>query len=163
MIMFTQVEAFTRVSPARFTYMNFDAVRDRGIELSLETRLTPALTAFANYSWQDDPKPTGFSISELNLPPSHRVNAGVGFSRGRYFGSLSGSFVDNAFWQDWDPRFVGPTAAYSTLDGGFGIRSADGTMTVAARGTNLFNKSVHEHVFGDLITRAITGEVIFRF
>ena len=36
-------------------------------------------------------------------------------------------------------------------------------MTVAARGTNLFNKSVQEHVFGDLITRAITGEVIFRF
>jgi outer membrane receptor protein involved in Fe transport len=163
MIMFTQAEAFTSVSPARFTYMNFDAVRDRGLELSLETRVTPALTAFANYSWQDDPEPTGFSVSELNLPPSHRVNAGVGFSRGRYFGSLSGSFVDNAFWQDWDPRFVGPTAAYSTLDGGFGVRSADGTMTVAARATNLFNKSVHEHVFGDLITRAITGEVIFRF
>ena len=163
MIMFTQAEAFTSVSPARFTYMNFDAVKDRGLELSLETRVTPALTAFANYSWQDDPEPTGFSVSELNLPPSHRVNAGVGFSRGRYFGSLSGSFVDNAFWQDWDPRFVGPTAAYSTLDGGFGVRSADGTMTVAARATNLFNKSVHEHVFGDLITRAITGEVIFRF
>jgi outer membrane receptor protein involved in Fe transport len=163
MIMFTQSEAFTRLSPARFTYMNFDAVRDRGLELSLDTRLTPALTAFANYSWQDDPRPTGFSVSELNLPPSHRINAGVGFTHGRYFGSLSGSFVDNAFWQDWDPRFVGPTVAYSTLDGGFGVRSADGTMTVAARGTNLFNRPVQEHVFGDLITRAITGEVTFRF
>ena len=80
MILFTQAEAFTRVTPARFTYLNFDAVRDRGLELSLDTRLTPSVTAFANYSWQDDPKPTGFSVSELNMPPSHRVNAGVGFT-----------------------------------------------------------------------------------
>ena len=105
MIMFTQAEAFTPGSPARFTYRNFDAVRDRGLELSVDTRLTPAVTVFANYSWQEDPEPTGFSVSELNLPPSHRVNAGVGFTGRRYFGSLSGRFVDSAFWQDWDPRY----------------------------------------------------------
>ena len=84
-------------------------------------------------------------------------------TRGRYFGSLSGSFVDNAFWQDWDPRFVGATPSYSTLDGGFGVHSADDAMTVAVRAKNLLNTAVKEHVFGDLITRTVTGEVIFRF
>jgi outer membrane receptor protein involved in Fe transport len=163
MIQFAQTQPFTPATPARFTYLNFRSVRDRGLELSLETPVMPAVTVFANYSWQDDPKPTGFNVSELNLPPSHRVNAGIGFARGRYFGSLSGSFVDTAFWQDVDPRYVGPSDAYSTVDVGFGVRSTDGTMTVAVRGKNVFNETVQEHVFGDLIKRTITGEVIFRF
>ena len=34
------------------------------------------VSAFANYSWQAEPKPTGFDNSELNLPPTHRFNAG---------------------------------------------------------------------------------------
>ena len=163
MIQFAQTQAFTPTAPARFTYLNYERVRDRGLELSFDTSVTPSVTFFANYSWQDDPKPTGFNVSDLNLPPSHRVNAGVGFARGRYFGSLSGSFVDTAFWQDVDPRYVGPTDAYSTMDGGFGVRSTDGTMTVAVRGKNLFNETVQEHVFGDLLKRTIMGEVIFRF
>jgi outer membrane receptor for ferrienterochelin and colicin len=163
MILFTQAEAFTPVTPARFTYRNFDAVRDRGLELSFDTRVTSAVTLFANYSWQDDPEPTGFSVSELNLPPSHRINAGVGFTGRRYFGSLSGRFVDSAFWQDWDPRYVGTTPSYSTVDGGVGVRATDGTMTVAVRGRNLFNRNVQEHAFGDLIKRTVTGEVTFRF
>jgi outer membrane receptor protein involved in Fe transport len=163
MIQFAQTQAFTPTTPARFTYLNYERVRDRGLELSFDTSVTPSVTVFANYSWQDDPKPTGFSVSDLNLPPSHRVNAGISFARGRYLGSLSGSFVDAAFWQDVDPRYVGPSDAYSTVDGGFGVRSTDGTMTVAVRGKNLFNETVQEHVFGDLIKRMITGEVIFRF
>ena len=57
---------------------------------------------------------------------------------------------------------VGATP-YSTLDGGFGVHSADDAMTVAVRAKNLLNKAVQEHVFGDLITRTVTGEVIFRF
>jgi iron complex outermembrane receptor protein len=163
MIQFTQTAPFTPVAPAAFSYLNFPSISDRGLELSVDTRVTPAVTAFANYSWQDDPQPTGFDLSELNLPPTHRFNAGVGFTRGRYFGDLSGSFVDSAYWQDVDPRYVGFTEAYSTVDGGFGVRSTDGSMTVAVRGRNLFNKTVQEHVFGDLIKRTVTGEVTFRF
>jgi outer membrane receptor protein involved in Fe transport len=163
MIQFTQIASFTSDTPSRFTYRNFESIRDRGLELSIERSLTKTVSAFANYSWQDDPKPTGFDIAELNLQPAQRFNAGVGFTGVRYFGNLSGSFVDRAFWQDVDPRYVGFTDAYSTIDGGFGVRSTDGTMTVAVRGKNLFNKTLREHVFGDLIKRAVTGEVIFRF
>ena len=33
------------------------------------------------------------------------------------------------------------------------------TMTVAMRVTNLLNRTTQEHVFGDLIGRAVIGEV----
>ena len=149
--------------PSRFTYLNFDRISDRGLELSADVRLTTATSVFANYTWQADPKPTGFDISELNLPPTHRFNAGVTIARGRYFGTLSGSFVDAAFWQDVLPGYQGPTEAYTLVDGGFGVHSTDRTMTVAVRGTNLLDKPVQQHVFGDVIRRTVTGEVRFGF
>jgi outer membrane receptor protein involved in Fe transport len=116
-----------------------------------------------NYSWQADPKPTGFDVSELNMPPTHRVNAGVSVVHGRYFGSVSGSFVDSEFWQDVLPAYTGWTRPYTVLDAGFGVHSSDRMMTVAFRARNLFNKAIQEHFFGDLIKRTLIGEVSFRF
>src|SRR5712691_2315149 len=142
--------------PSRFTYLNFDHVTDRGLELSADVRITGAASAFANYSWQARPTPTGFDISELNLPPTHRFNAGVSVTRGRCFGNLWGSFVDSAFWQDVLPGYQGLTDAYTLVDGGFGVHSVDRTMTVAVRGKNLFNKPIQQHVFGDVIRRTVT-------
>jgi iron complex outermembrane receptor protein len=149
--------------PKRFTYLNFDLISDRGVELSADVRVTAGASAFANYTWQARPTPRGFDISELNLPPTHRVNAGITLTRGRYFGSLTGSFVDDAFWQDVVPPYHGPTDGYTLLDGGFGVRSTDSSMTVGVRGTNLLNTSVQQHVFGDVIRRTISGEVRFDF
>jgi outer membrane receptor protein involved in Fe transport len=147
--------------PSRFTYFNFDRITDRGLELSADVRVTAATAAFANYTWQADPEPRGFDISELNLPPTHRFNAGVNIARGRYFGTLLGSFVDAAFWQD--AGYPGRTDAYTLVDGGFGVHSSDRAMTVGVRGTNLLNKAVQQHVFGDVIRRTVIGEVRFRF
>ena len=149
--------------PSRFSYLNFERITDRGLELAGEVRVMPAVSVFANYSWQDQPVARGVDIGELNLPPRHRFNAGANAARGRYFGSLSGSFVDSAYWQDVLPAYTGTTAAYTVIDGSFGVRSADGLMTVTARSTNLLNKRVQQHAFGDVIRRAITGEVRFRF
>ena len=149
--------------PSQFTYLNFNNITDRGLELSADVRITRAASAFANYSWQARPTPTGFDISELNLPPTHRFNAGLSVTRGRTFGSLSGSFVDSAFWQDVLPGYQGPTDAYTLVDGGFGVHSVDRKMTVAFRGKNLFNRPVQQHVFGDVIRRTVTGEVRFEF
>jgi outer membrane receptor for ferrienterochelin and colicin len=147
--------------PSRFTYLNFDRITDRGLELSADVRVTAATAAFANYTWQADPEPRGFDISELNLPPTHRFNAGVNIARGRYFGTLLGSFVDAAFWQD--AGYPGRTSAYTLVDGGFGVHSSDRVMTVGVRGTNLLNKAVQQHIFGDVIRRTIIGEVRFQF
>ena len=121
------------------------------------------VSARANYSWQDEPEPRGFSASELNIPPRHRFNAAVSAARGRYFGSLSAGFVDSAFWQDVQPEYQGWTAAYTIVDGAFGVHSSDRLMTVTLRGNNLLNSRIQQHVFGDVIRRSITGEFRVRF
>jgi outer membrane receptor protein involved in Fe transport len=147
--------------PARFTYLNHQRISDHGMELSGELGVGAGLSAFANYTWQADPRASGFDISELNLPPTHRVNVGLSVTHGRYFASLSSSFVDRQFWED--VGVTGTTPAYALVDGGFGVQSTDGTMAVAVRATNIFNKPVQQHVFGDVIRRTVTGEVRFGF
>jgi hypothetical protein len=150
--------------PSAFSYRNFDRIRDSGLELSIDARAGAHTTAFANYSWQASPRPEGFDVSELNLPPAHRFNAGAVVARGRYSGSVTANMVGSAFWQDvLDARLHGRTAAYALFNGAFAVRSPDGSMSVAVRGTNLRNERVQQHVFGDVISRTITGEVHFSF
>jgi outer membrane receptor protein involved in Fe transport len=159
-----ELNASGRGLPAQWSYRNFDRIADRGVEVSLDTRITQSLTAFANYSWQDDPVPRGFDISELNLPPTHRVNAGLSYAGRRYFGSVSASYHDDAFWQDvLDARFWGRTERYTLVDAGVGVHSSDGSMTISVRATNLLNNVSQQHVFGDLIRRTVTCEVRFFF
>ena len=150
--------------PEELAFENFDRVRDHGVELSVEARLNASVKTFANYSWQDDPSPRGFEISELNLPPSYRLNAGVEFDLGRYFGNVSASFVDGAFWQDvLDARFHGPTEAYSLVNAAFGMRWEEDRLTTTVKVTNLTNSDIQQHVFGDVIKRLVVGELQFRF
>lgn len=159
-----ELEASGRALPSQFSYRNFDKITERGVELSVDARVAESLTAFANYSWQGDPVPRGFDIAELNLPPTHRVNAGLSYNGRRYFGSMSASFHDDAFWQDvLDARFHGRTENYTLVDAAVGVRSADGSMTVGVRATNLLNRVAQQHVFGDLIRRTVTGEIRFSF
>ena len=130
----------------------------------MDTRVAPSATVFTNYSWQAAPKAGGFDISELNLPPTHRFNAGTSIVHGRYTGSASVNVVSDAFWQDvLDARLHGWTSAYTLINAGFAVKSPDGSMSVAVRGTNLFNERVQQHVFGDVINRSVTGEVHFGF
>jgi len=150
--------------PSDYTYLNFDRITSRGVELSVDAGLKHGMTMFLNYTWQPTPRVEGFDPAEANTPPRHVVNAGFSITRSRLFGSVSASFQDQAYWQDiLDARFRGDTASYAIVNGCAGIRSADGTMEVAIRGTNLLNDSTQQHVFGDLIKRTIVGEVRLRF
>ncbi len=150
--------------PSELAYRNFDRVSDRGFEVSVETPVSSTIDVFANYSWQDEPRPTGFDLSELNLPPTHRVNAGLDFRYRRYFGYLVGSFVDDAFWQDvLDARYHGPTRAYTLVSATFGVEWEEGKLATSLKVTNLLNRELQQHVFGDIFKRQIVGELHFRF
>ena len=63
----------------------------------------------------------------------------------------------------WTRAITGGPTPYSIVNAGAGVRSNDGAMTVAVRVTNLLNRATQQHIFGDLIKRAITGEVRFGF
>jgi outer membrane receptor protein involved in Fe transport len=61
--------------PSAFSYENLGKTRDKGVELGVDAAVTNSLNMFVNYSWQAKPKPTGFDISDLNLPPTNRFTS----------------------------------------------------------------------------------------
>jgi outer membrane receptor protein involved in Fe transport len=150
--------------PSEFSYRNLGTTKNKGFELGLDGSVNRAVNVFANYSWQAEPEPEGFPLSEINLPPQHRVNAGFNVSQGRYLGNLSLSYVDEAFWQDvLDARFSGPTDAYTQVNGAFGVKFAGDKVTASVKVINLFDEDIQSHVFGDFLKRQIIGELRFQF
>ena len=101
--------ATAAASRRQFSYRNLGTVKDKGFELGVDAAVNRALNVFANYSYQFKPDPD-FDISEVNLPPTNRVNAGFNFSQGMFLGNMNVSYQDSAFWQDvLDSRFHGST------------------------------------------------------
>lgn len=150
--------------PAQYTYLNFGEVRDKGIELGLETPVNKYVNVFANYSYQWKPVakelPPGTSIADINWPAKNRFNAGFDFSYSRFLGNLSVSYNDEAYWQDvLDVRYAGTTDAYTLVNGTVGVRWYDNRITTSLKVTNLGNQEVQQHIFGDILKRQIVGEV----
>lgn len=149
--------------PSEFSYRNLGEVKNKGFELGIDGAVNRALNVFANYSYQAKPDPD-FDISEINLPPTNRFNAGFNFSQGHYLGNFSVSFVDDAYFQDvLDARFAGPTEAYTQLNGAFGVKFLKDKMTTTIKVINLTNEDIQSHVFGDIMKRQIIGEVRVNF
>jgi len=150
-----------------FTYLNLGPIRQKGIELSVDHRVSRTLSAFANYSWQGDPTilddPNPFPAVELSVPPAHRVNAGFNFDRDRCLGSLSLSYSDEAFWSDvLTSPYHGFTDAYTTVNGSGGVKWRQGRITTLVKVNNIFNENIQQHVFGDIITRSVIFEARFK-
>jgi iron complex outermembrane receptor protein len=150
--------------PARYTYLNFGKVRDKGIELGIDSAVNRYVNVFANYSYQWKPVarelPPGTSIADINWPAQNRFNAGFDFSYARYLGNLSVNFTDEAYWQDvLDFRYAGLTDAYTLVNGTFGIRWMGDRMTTSVKLVNIGNQEVQQHIFGDIMKRQVVGEV----
>jgi outer membrane receptor protein involved in Fe transport len=136
--------------------------RNKGIELSVDARLSRAIDVFSNYSWQAQPVTTGFDISEINLPPRNRFNAGLNFDYKRYLGNVSVGYVGRAYWQDV-ASYGGWTDAYSVVNLSAGVRlDRSGKYMVMLKVSNLANALVRNHIYGDILKRQITGEFRLR-
>ena len=154
--------------PARYTYLNFGEVKDKGIELSVDTALNRYVNVFANYSYQWKPVardlPVGTSIADINWPAENRFNTGFDFSYSRFLGNFSVSFTDEAYWQDvLDVRYAGTTDSYTLVNGAFGVRWLGDRLTTSIKAVNLGNQEVQQHIFGDILRRQIVGELRFGF
>ncbi len=151
--------------PSGFTYLNFEGVRDWGIEIGLDARVRSGVSLFANYSWQAEPEPDNpEDFSELNIPPRNRFNVGANLSRGMFYGNVSFNYTDSAFWTDvLDARYHGATESYAMLNAGFGVRLAGDRVTAGIKLVNLNNDDAQQHIFGDIIKRQIVGELKYRF
>ncbi len=148
--------------PASFTYLNFGRVRQKGLELGVDTDITRGLSGFANYSYQPTPTPSGFDISELNLPARHRVNIGANYTGQRVVWQAAVSHASEAFWQDvLDSRYHGTTEAYTLASGTIGYRWTE-ALTTSLKVNNLFDQEIQQHVFGDVMRRQVVLELALR-
>jgi outer membrane receptor for ferrienterochelin and colicins len=148
-----------------FTYLNLGPIRQKGLELSVDHRLNTTLSGFANYSWQGDPSvlddENPYPAIELSLPPTHRFNIGGTYSGNRYLGSLVVSYTDKALWTDvLNSPFHGFTDAFAMVNGSFGVKWND-RVTTTVKSTNLLNRQIQQHVFGDILGRSVIAEVRF--
>jgi outer membrane receptor protein involved in Fe transport len=156
------------ILPSRFTYLNLGTIKDKGIELGIDTSLNRYVNVFTNYSYQWMPVaedlPAGTSITDINWPAKNRFNAGFDFSYERFLGNFSVSFSDEAYWQDvLDARYAGSTEPYTLVNAAFGVRWLDDKVTTSIKLTNLGNQEVQQHIFGDIVKRQVVGEVRFAF
>ena len=149
-----------------YTYVNLGPTRHVGAELWVDHRFSRSMSTWFNYSWQDDPEilesdnpnlPT-----ELTLPPTHRVNVGASLDGSRFLGNLSVSAATAALWSDvLTPEYHGYSDGYAMVNGSFGVKWSGGAITTLVKVTNLFNQSIQQHVFGDILRRTVVGEVRF--
>ena len=149
-----------------FTYSNLGPTRHVGAELWFDQRISRSASTWFNYSWQAEPEildsDNPFLPDELTLPPTHRVNVGASLNGTRFLGNASVSMASAAFWSDvLTPAFHGYTDGYTMVNGSFGVRWNNGTVTTLLKVTNLFNQSIQQHIFGDILRRTVVGEVRF--
>ncbi len=149
--------------PSAFSYRNLGEIVDQGVEVGLTGRAGDGWNWFFNYSWQDEPDVTNIDISQINLSPENRFNAGLGYSGERYFFNGNVNYQDEAFWTDvLDSRFFGPTEEFTQLNVAVGVHVGE-HATFQVNGQNVTDEDVQQHVFGDIITRKVTGQVTLDF
>lgn len=152
-------------------YLNLSGLRQEGLEASVNHSFSHEVSAFANYSYQKDPErltpdadQLQYPIGEIGIPAKNRFNAGVNWSSKRFIGSASVNYSDKAFWTDvLTSAFDGYTDSYTMVNASFGMRWSEGKVTTSIKGTNLFNESIQQHNYGDILKRAILAEVRFEF
>jgi outer membrane receptor protein involved in Fe transport len=149
------------------TYLNLGPIRQRGVEVSVDHQFTREVNAYANYSYQDKPKPRTpdpgqlpYFASKLSLPPTNRFNAGVNVNNKQLIGNLSLNFTDKAFWTDvLAPDFSGYTDSFTMVNATLGWKWAEGKVVTSLKGTNLLNKTIQQQVYGDILKLGLVFEV----
>lgn len=154
---------FRNALPAAFSYRNAGAITNRGLELAASGRRAPRWSWMVNYSWQDAPQASGIPAGEINVPPAHRGSALLSWSAGAIFANAMVSHQSEALWRDvLDARFWGPTPPFLSLSASAGVRlNEQASFTLS--GSNLTDRKIQQHVFGDVIGRVVTAQLRMRF
>lgn len=149
--------------PSTFTYRNIGEQINEGLEFSFDYRPTNEWRFGFNYSYQEEPEATGIDPAEINSPPENRLNVSLAYSGPKFFADLNVNYVDEARWTDvLDSRFHGITEDYTMTNLSLGYRFND-KVTLSVIGVNIFDDDILQHIFGDIISRKVTGQVAFRF
>ena len=72
------------------------------------------------------------------------------------------SAATSAFWSDvFTSEYHGYSNGYAMVNGSLGMKWSGGAVTTLVKVTNLFNRSIQQHIFGDILRRTVTAEVRF--
>ncbi len=158
---FPPVTVPTGLLPKSSGYRNTGAITNRGIEASLNSAWGARAWSAVSYTWQRKPELTdtdpAFPIA-LNDPARHQVSALVGGRFGAWRGSAGVTWVDRAYWADvvvTDARLRGYTPAFTLVNASATWTVRRG-VDVVFKGTNLFDRRVQQHVYGDVIGRSLS-------
>jgi iron complex outermembrane receptor protein len=151
--------------PSNYTYKNLGEVKNKGIEVGVDSVLTDNVTGFVNYTYQSEPIPSfpgltpDQALAEINLPSTHQFGLGLNITTARTFGTVSVNRSSRAFWQDvLDARYHGYTPANTSVNATIGAKWQDGRYSAALKITNLMNQTIQQHIFGDIIKRMVMVE-----
>ena len=153
--------------PKTFSFRNVGTLRSRGVEMALDSDWSDHVWTRLSYTWQDEPALTDAVAqfpTTVNLPPTHQMCLLLGGTRGDWRGSFGATYVDRAFWSDaLDPRFWGFTTDYFLVNLSVARTIPRAHSEVVLNVTNLLNKKVQQHAFGDIIRRRAVVEYRLRF
>ncbi len=153
------------------TYLNLGPLQQDGMELSIDHRVNNEWTVSANYSYQKTPKvleaaadQIPYLTEELALPAKNRFNASINWNHRRFVGTAQVNYQDKALWTDvLSSTYHGYTEAFTMINANFGVKWNDGKVVTTLKGTNLADKQIQQHVFGDILRRAVTFETRITF
>lgn len=149
--------------PSSFTYRNVGKQTNDGLEFSLDYRPSSTWSFSFNYSFQDEPEVEGIPFAEVNIAPENRANIQISYDAEKFFADAVVGFVDDAVWTDvLDARFHGPTDSYTSVSLTLGYQFSD-KVSFSVIGNNIFDEEILQHVFGDIISRRVTGSLKFQF
>ncbi len=163
--------------PALFRYQNTGTVQNDGVELGLSWAGRNGVSTSFNYSWQSDPLSAGIPMHDridtarqehaagitpdttdfVNIPARHHFSLSAAVDRPRWFASGSWDYIAQTFWQDvLTPDFWGFVSSYNLIGVRGGWRWPRQGLELTAQATNLLNRPIQQHIYGDLIGRRVT-------
>lgn len=162
--------------PALFEYKNSGTVRNDGVELGLSWTGPQGVSAALNYSWQSDPVSAGIPMTDridtarrehetgtpdtadfVNIPARHRVSLSGQLQRPRWFTSVSWDYISGTLWQDvLTSDFWGFVPSYHLVGVRGGLRFPKSGLELTAQITNLLDRPIQQHIYGDVLERRAT-------
>ena len=153
------------------TYLNLGPLQQDGLELSIDHRFNNEWSAAANYSYQRRPETLTakagqipYLTEELALPAKNRFNANISWSSKKFVGTAQANYQAKSLWTDvLGKEYHGYTDAFTLVNANFGVKFNHGKTVAMLKGTNLLDKKIQQHVFGDILRRSVTLEARFTF
>ena len=152
-------------------FLNIGSIRNRGLELSASQFFRGGWSAYANYSYQEEPElldPVGDPdrpLSEtVSVPPAHRFNIGLNYNGPDYLGGVTVNYSDRAYFgEGLNPTYLGYSDAYTLVGLSFGKKWKEGRITTSLKVYNALDESALQHVFGDILRRSVVLEVLLKY